>query len=151
MMIDRPSCYPEPPATLLAGAKSDRLPLLDVLTSPVPSGRFDSPVDHRHVLCLHLGQPVPVTYRAGRYERHGVRIHGQFCVVPARASTRWTLSAPAKSLLLRLTPSLLRDTAEAMELGTEARELAFPRGGVGTASARVGAAESTRADRHGRA
>ena len=123
-MIDRPSCYPEPPATLLAGANSDRLPLLDVLTSPVPSGRFDSPVDHRHVLCLHLGAAGSVTYRAGRYERRGVRIHGQFCVVPARASTRWTLTAPAKSLLLRLAPSLLRDTAEAMDLGSEAGELA---------------------------
>lgn len=100
------------------------LPLLDTLTSPVPAGLFHSPVDHRHVLCLHLGAPVPVSYRAGHYERQGVRLHGQFCVVPAGASTRWTVSRPAQSLLLRLAPSLLRETAEAMGLGSQGGELA---------------------------
>ncbi|UMR29993.1 AraC family transcriptional regulator [Massilia sp. MB5] len=115
-MSQRPACYPEPPAALLSGAMPGDLPLLDVLTSPVPQGRFDSPLDGRHVLCLHLGQPVPVSYRAGRHERQGVRLHGQFCVVPAGSSTRWTLTQPAVSLLLRLRPELLRDTAEAMGL-----------------------------------
>jgi AraC family transcriptional regulator len=95
------------------------VPLLDVLTSPVPLGRFDSPVDGRHVLCLHLGAPVPVSYRAGRYERQGTRLHGQFCIVPAGSSTRWTLTAPASSLLLRLNPSLMLDTAEHMRLDAE--------------------------------
>ncbi|TPG08186.1 AraC family transcriptional regulator [Rhodanobacter glycinis] len=123
-MIDRPTCYPSPPAALLAGADPHRLPLLDVLTSPVPFGLFDSPVDHRHVLCLHLGDPVPVSYRAGHCERHGVRLHGQFCVVPAHSSTRWTLLRPARSLLLRLTPSLLLDTADAMGLGSHEAQLA---------------------------
>ncbi len=108
-MTTRPSCYPV----------RDEVPLLDVLTSPVPHGRFDSPVDGRHVLCLHLGSPVPVSYRAGRYERQGTRLHGQFCVVPAGSSTRWTLTAPATSLLLRLNPSLMLDTAEHMRLGAE--------------------------------
>ncbi len=108
-MTARPSCYPV----------RDEVPLLDVLTSPVPHGRFDSPVDGRHVLCLHLGAPVPVSYRAGRYERQGTRLHGQFCVVPAGSSTRWTLTAPATSLLLRLNPSLMRDTAEHMRLDPE--------------------------------
>ena len=110
-MNDRPSCYP---------AANDRLPLLDVFTSPVPEGIFDSPRDDRHVLCLHLGAPVPVTYRAGNHERKGVRLHGQFCVVPSRLSTRWTMSRPARSLLLRLNPSLLRQTAEIMGLGANA-------------------------------
>lgn len=108
-MTTRPSCYPE----------RDAVPLLDVLTSPVPEGRFDSPVDGRHVLCLHLGRPVPVSYRAGRYERQGTRLHGQFCVVPAGYSTRWTLTAPATSLLLRLNPSLMRDTGEDMRMQAE--------------------------------
>ncbi|MFZ6654681.1 helix-turn-helix domain-containing protein [Undibacterium sp. TJN19] len=119
----RPSCYPLPPAALLQHAGAVSLPLLDVLTSPVPSGLFNSPVDKRHVLCLHLGKPVPVSYRTGNYERQGVRIHGQFCVVPAGSSTRWTLSQPATSLLLRLTPSLLQDSAEAMGLGSQSAEL----------------------------
>jgi len=108
-MTARPSCYPV----------RDEVPLLDVLTSPVPHGRFDSPVDRRHVLCLHLGAPVLVSYRAGQYERRGTRLHGQFCVVPAGSSTRWTLSAPATSLLLRLNLSLVQDTAEHMRLGAE--------------------------------
>jgi AraC family transcriptional regulator len=113
-MTDRPACYPSPDAA--------PLPLLDVLTSPVPPGRFDSPVDARHVLCLHLGAPVPVSYRAGKAERQGVRLHGQFCVVPGGSSTRWTMSRPATSLLLRLSPAQLRDTADAM--GAAAFDLA---------------------------
>jgi AraC family transcriptional regulator len=115
-MIDRPSCYPSPAAA--------PLPLLDVLTSPVPPGRFDSPVDERHVLCLHLGAPVPVSYRAGTAERQGVRLHGQFCVVPGGSSTRWTLSQPATSLLLRLAPAHMRATAEDMGLGSRTFDLA---------------------------
>ncbi|MFC5742073.1 helix-turn-helix domain-containing protein [Dyella tabacisoli] len=123
-MIDRPSCYPGPPAALLSSVGRERLPLLDVLTSPVPSGLFNSPLDDRHVLCLHLGAPVPVSYRMGNYERQGLRIHGQFCVVPARSTTRWTVSQPARSLLLRLKPSLLLETADAMGLGSLNAELA---------------------------
>lgn len=120
---DRPSCYPQPPPCALADAQANgRLPQLDVLTSPVPSGRFDSPVDHRHVLCLHLGQPVPVSYRVGHGERTGTRLHGQFCVVPAGSSTRWTLSKPAVSLLLRLSPMLMRETADAMRMNSGNRD-----------------------------
>jgi len=123
-MIDRPACYPSPAPPLLSAAGPDRLPLLDVLTSPVPSGLFDSPVDWRHVLCIHLGRPVPVSYRVTRHERQGLRIHGQFCVVPAGLSTRWIVSQPARSLLLRLTPRLLRETTEAMGLASREAELA---------------------------
>jgi AraC family transcriptional regulator len=115
-MPDRPSCYPSP--------STAPLPLLDVLTSPVPPGRFDSPVDERHVLCLHLGAPVPVSYRAGKAERQGVRLHGQFCIVPGGSSTRWTLSRPATSLLLRLAPAHLRATADDMGLGARTFDLA---------------------------
>lgn len=115
-MDDRPACYPGPLPALLAGAGPDRLPLLDVLTSPVPQGLFDSPRDHRHVLCLHVGEPVPVSYRAGSHERRGTRLHGQFCVVPAQSGTRWTMSRPARSLLLRLSPALLLETAETLGL-----------------------------------
>src|SRR6185503_7879623 len=97
-------------------------PPLAVRTSPVPMGFFDSPISDRHVLCLHLGEPVPVTYRAGRYERRGVRIHGQFCVVPAQATTRWIVSRPARSLLLCLVPSLWEETVHAT--GARQSELA---------------------------
>lgn len=114
--MSRPSCYPVP-ANLGPGGY---LPMLDVLTSPVPDGRFDSPVDDRHVLCLHVGSPVAVTYRAGRIERDGVRLHGQFCVVPAGSSTRWTLSERATSLLLRLSPHIMQDAADTIGLGAGA-------------------------------
>lgn len=117
-MSDRPACYPPPPSRSPLGTAADRAPLLDVLTSPVPQGVFDSPVDARHVLCLHLGEPVPVSYRMDGHQRQGVRLHGQYCVVPAGASTRWVVSQPARSLLLRLTPSLLGDTSQAMGLGS---------------------------------
>lgn len=123
-MLDRPASYPSPAPALLSAAGMDRAPLLDVLTSPVPSGVFDSPVDGRHVLCLHLGKPVPVSYRMEGHERHGTRLHGQFCVVPAGASTRWIVSRPARSLLLRLAPSLLPETADAMGLGSRDADLA---------------------------
>jgi len=116
-MSDRPACYPDSaPGWSAAGPA---LPQLDVLTSPVPAGRFDSPLDRRHVLCLHLGAPVPVSYRAGRCERQGVRLHGQFCVVPGGSSTRWTLTRPARSLLLRLAPALWRDTAHSLGAGAD--------------------------------
>ncbi|MCH8617717.1 AraC family transcriptional regulator [Undibacterium sp. TS12] len=122
--MTRPACYPHPSVALLNSAGSHDLPLLDVLTSPVPLGLFDSPVDARHVLCLHLGDPVPVSYRAGSYERQGVRLHGQFCVVPGGSSTRWTLTQPATSLLLRLSPQILSETAESMNLGRHNAQLA---------------------------
>ncbi|TFW28347.1 AraC family transcriptional regulator [Massilia arenosa] len=114
--MSRPACYPPPQAALLNSAARPGLSWLDVLTSPVPEGRFDSPVDERHVLCLHLGSPVPVTYRTAYAERSGTRLHGQFCVVPAHSSTRWTLTAPATSLLLRLAPSMLAEAASAQGL-----------------------------------
>jgi AraC family transcriptional regulator len=91
--------------------------LLETRTSPVPVGLFDSPISDRHVLCLHLGDPVPVSYRAGSYERRTVRLHGQFCVVPAESTTRWIVSRPAVSLLLCLSPSLWQETAETMGAG----------------------------------
>lgn len=116
-MNARPACYPAPSPALSADGQA-ALPLLDVLTSPVPQGRFDSPVDHRHVLCLHLGAPVPVSYRAGRYERQGTRLHGQFCVVPAGSSTRWTLTQPATSLLLRLSPKLMDEAGRGAGLAS---------------------------------
>ena len=120
----RPECYPNPPAPALTGANPDRLPLLDVLTSPVPSGLFQSPLDWRHVLCLHLGEPVPVSYGPTDRTRQGTRIHGQFCVVPAGTSTRWIVSRPARSLLLRLTPSVLAEAADAMGVAATNPELA---------------------------
>jgi AraC family transcriptional regulator len=123
-MTDSPSRSAVPPAAPPSSDGRDRPPLLDVLTSPVPPGVFETPLDDRHVLCFHLGDPVPVSYRAGGFERRGTRIHGQFCVVPARSATRWIVSRPARSLLLRLTPSLVAETADAMGVGSHDADLA---------------------------
>jgi len=124
-MADRPSCYPEAPRASRPREHADAsAPRLDVLTLPVPQGLFDTPLDRRHVLCLHQGGPVPVSYREGRYERRGTRLQGQYCLSPANGSTRWTMSGPAISLLLRLTPELLDETAQAMGSGGGRIELA---------------------------
>lgn len=124
-MADRPSCYPESPRPARPREHADfAAPRLDVLTVPVPQGLFDTPFDPRHVLCLHQGGPVPVSYREGRYERSGVRVQGQYCVSPANGTTRWTMSGPAISLLLRVTPQLIDETAQAMGSGGGRIELA---------------------------
>jgi AraC family transcriptional regulator len=49
---------------------------------------------------------------------------GQFCIVPAGTSTGWIVSRTTKSLLLRLTPSLLQETAYAMGISSQNIELA---------------------------
>ncbi|SDY23976.1 AraC family transcriptional regulator [Lysobacter sp. yr284] len=124
-MADRPACYPELPAAARPREHAvAAAPRLDVLTVPVPPGLFDTPFDRRHVLCLHQGGAVPVSYREGRHERRGVRLQGQYCVSPANASTRWTMSGPATSLLLRMAPELIDETAQAMGSGGGAVELA---------------------------
>lgn len=123
-MADRPACYPEPPPARTREYAVAGPARLDVLTVPVPQGLFDTPFDPRHVLCLHQGGPVPVSYREGGCQRSGVRLQGQYCVSPANASTRWTMSAPATSLLLRLTPDLVDETAQAMGSGGGRIELA---------------------------
>ena len=105
-------------------AGSLRMPLLQVRTVPVPVGWFDSPVNPNHVLCLHQGDPVPVSYRMDGHERYSTRLQGRFCVVPAGSSTRWILSAPATSLLLGLAPTVLDETAHTMRLGSRIDDLA---------------------------
>jgi len=101
----------------MADGTSTRAALLDVRTSPVPVGLFDTPLMDRHVLCLHVGDPVPVSYCVGKFKRAGVRLHGQFCVGPAHSSTRWIVPRPALSLLLCLSPALWQETAETMGAG----------------------------------
>ncbi|GAH46821.1 MAG: helix-turn-helix transcriptional regulator [Rudaea sp.] len=123
-MNDRPGSYPLPAPSSMAGPGGLRAPLLDTLTVPVPGGAFDPPLDHRHVLCIHLGGPVPVSHRADGRDNRGVRLHGQICVSPTGSTTRWILSRPARSLLLRLTPALIGDTAEAMGVALADADLA---------------------------
>jgi len=103
---------------------ASRPALLDLITVPVPSGVFDTPPDSRHILCFHMGSPVPVSLCEGSRRRAAVRLQGQFCITPAGSSSRWLLTGPARSMLLRLSPSLLVETAAALGLGGGAGELA---------------------------
>ncbi|WP_394825811.1 helix-turn-helix domain-containing protein [Pendulispora albinea] len=117
----RPSDEPSPP---LPHPRQDRPTLLDILTVPVPSGLVEPPLDDHHVLDLHLGQPVHVTCRLDSRERKGIQGQGHFTVVPAGAAHRWTFAQPARALLIRLTPSLFRATADAMGLSSRGADLA---------------------------
>ena len=105
-------------------ATSPRAPLLDIVTVPVPSGLVEPPLDDHHVVDLHLGQPVQVSCRMDGRDRRGLQIQGHFSVVPAGLAHRWTFARPAGALLLRMTPSLLAETAEAMGMGSGGAEVA---------------------------
>ncbi|HEV8692742.1 MAG TPA: AraC family transcriptional regulator [Lysobacter sp.] len=122
-MIDRPACYPTPPTALTSSAGRDRSPLLDVLTAQAPAGLFESPLDDRHILDIHLGNPVQVSCSIDSRERRGLQTHGQFCVVPAGVTGRWRLERPVRALLVRLAPSLFLETANAMGLSSRGAEL----------------------------
>jgi AraC family transcriptional regulator len=122
-MTDRSAHDPSHPLPPLRRASGDRPPLLDLFTVPVPSGPVDSPLEDRHVVDMHLGEPVHVSCRMDGRERRGLQTHGLFTVVPAGEMSRWMLARSARALIVRLVPSLLRETAEAMGLGARDAEL----------------------------
>ncbi|HEY6924971.1 MAG TPA: AraC family transcriptional regulator [Steroidobacteraceae bacterium] len=90
---------------------------LDVLGVTCPMGHLQTPQDRHHVLYFHVGQPVEITCRLDGGEcSGGVHYPGQLCVLPAGVMGRWTMEAPADSLMLRLAPELVRETAHALRL-----------------------------------
>src|SRR5262245_13600094 len=99
-------------------------PLVDVFTVPVPDGPSESPLQDRHVIDMHLGGPVRAWCRMDSREVNGVQSEGTFCVLPAGEIGRWMMARPASALILRLTSSVLEDTAEAMGLSVREAELA---------------------------
>ncbi|HWL88735.1 MAG TPA: AraC family transcriptional regulator [Polyangiaceae bacterium] len=101
----------------------DSAPLLDLVTVPAPSGLIEPARDERHVLDIHLGDPVQVSCSIDSRERRGLQTHGSFCVVPAGVTGRWIFERPAGALLVRLMPSLFQETADAMGLGSRGGEL----------------------------
>jgi len=85
-MSDSP---PDPghPAPAPPGGGRNGPPLLDILDVPVPSGPVESPLQDRHALDFHLGDPVHVSCcRLDSRERRGLQTHGLFCVIPASRS-----------------------------------------------------------------
>jgi AraC family transcriptional regulator len=117
-MADPRSCSANP-ASPPEAARSP----LDVLLVPVPSGRVESPLEDRHALDFHLGGPVQVSCRMEGRERSGFQTHGLFCVLPAGGKARWMMSRSARAMVVLFSPSLFRDTAEAIGLRARDGEL----------------------------
>jgi len=109
-MLDRP---PLPPST---GASPSNQ--LDVLSVTCPMGELQTPQESHHILYFHLDRPVQLTCRLdGRGERYGgVHYPGHLWVLPAGVTGQWTMEAPADSLVLRLSPLLVRETADGLRL-----------------------------------
>jgi AraC family transcriptional regulator len=90
---------------------------LDVLGVTCPMGHLQTPQDRHHVLYFHTGQSVEMTCRLdGRERSGGVHHPGHLCVLPAGVTGQWTMEAPADSLVLRLSPALVAETAHALRL-----------------------------------
>ncbi len=82
-----------------------------------PVGELQTPQDRHHVLYFHVGQAVQMTCRLeGRERQGGVHHPGDLCVLPAGVAGQWTMAAPADSLLLRLSPSLVKETAQSLRV-----------------------------------
>lgn len=91
--------------------------LLDVLGVTCPVGELETPQDSHHVLYFHVGHPVQLTCRLdGRERCGGVHYPGDLCVLPAGVTGQWAMEAPADSLVLRLSPSLVKETAHTLRL-----------------------------------
>jgi len=108
-MLDRFS--PAPPAS---GCPSSQL---DVLSVTCPVGELQTPQDTHHVLYFHMGRPVQLTCRLdGRERTGGVHRPGDLCLLPAGVMGQWDMEARAHSLVLRLSPLLVQETAQALQL-----------------------------------
>lgn len=99
---------------------------LDVLSVTCPVGELQTPQDSHHVMYFHVGRPVMLTCRlSGREQHGGVHRPGDLCVLPAGVVGEWDMGARADSLVLRLSPSIVQETADALRL-TPARARVAP-------------------------
>ncbi|HWM70364.1 MAG TPA: AraC family transcriptional regulator [Steroidobacteraceae bacterium] len=90
-----------------------------------PIGELETPQDSHHVLYFHVGQPVQLTCRLNGRERHGGIHHpGDLCVLPAGVSGQWDMEARADSLVLRLSPLLVTETARTLRLRSAFAQIA---------------------------
>jgi AraC family transcriptional regulator len=82
-----------------------------------PIGELETPQDKHHVLYFHVGQPVRLTCRLNGRERHGGVHHpGDLCVLPAGVTGQWDMEARADSLVLRLSPLLVTEAAQTLQM-----------------------------------
>jgi AraC family transcriptional regulator len=122
-VTDRSADPPGDPGPPVPSIDANQSSFLDLFTVPVPSGAVESPLEDRHVLDIHLGEPVQVACRIDNRVRQGPQVEGHICVLPAGMKSRWMMTRPAQALILRLTPALLQDTANAMGLSARDAEL----------------------------
>jgi AraC family transcriptional regulator len=103
-----------PPSVMTHACPSSEL---DVLAVTCPIGELQTPQDRYHVVYFHVGAAVQMTCQLdGRERQGGVHHPGDLCMLPAGVLGQWTLEAPADSLLLRLSPGLVKETAQTLRL-----------------------------------
>lgn len=75
-------------------------------------------------VCMNLGMPVMSVYRRDGVMHRGLHTPGHIDIIPFGVSTEWEEDGPSTSLLVRLTPTLLESTADAMGLSRSALSMA---------------------------
>ena len=105
----------QPPPPLSKGPRPSSQ--IEVLSVTCPVGELQTPQDSHHVLYFHVGHPVQLTCRLdGRERTGGVHHPGHICVLPAGVMGQWTMQARADSLVMRLSPLLVKETAQTLRL-----------------------------------
>jgi len=79
-------------------------------------GVFNVPPSPEHRLNLYIGAPVRAECRIDNLCHRHIQVHGDFDLVPAGAYGVWDDDRPTTFLHFRITPALLRATAEEMDL-----------------------------------
>lgn len=97
--------------------------LLEPVAIEALPGTVRPPTDDRHVIDLHVGAPAEAIVQLDGRLRREPQIHGMFTLIPAGATGTWRFSRRIHAVLLRLSPQLVRDTAEAMGTGRRGGEL----------------------------
>jgi AraC family transcriptional regulator len=72
---------------------------------------------------LHVGRPVRLACHHGTQAHEGLALHGDIDVVPAGVSARWEMKEPDTALLLAISPRLLKQTAEELNIDPNRVEL----------------------------
>jgi AraC family transcriptional regulator len=130
MIFDAAACRATPGNRVMTAPAAPPAPLgpsasapLDVLWVDVPAGRVESDPDHHHVLDMHAGNPVRVSCRLDGRESRGAQLHGDINVLPAGSTGRWLMQAPANAVIVRLSPALFEQAADAMSLKSARAQL----------------------------
>jgi AraC family transcriptional regulator len=71
-------------------------------------------------VCMNVGSPVTSIYRRDGVTHRGLHSPGQIDIIPFGEAIEWEEGGPSTSILVRLMPSLLESTADAMGLSMSA-------------------------------